>query len=648
MSEFLNKALEMLDDGWWVVPIHPDEKHPAPKWGHIYDEGKFPSEEQVIDWWEKFPNAHVGIITGELSGVLVVDCDNEEAEEFAKSVGLTNTPWVVKTKRGKHFYFKWPANAGHIKTLTWSNADGIEWPRDAVKGLDRKAHKGVVLVPPTPNYTHLSIADWDDVPVYPEKSYGLKAQSEQASNVVSFEDFKFENLSLAHIKIKKSVVDTTREIVEKNGRRLMAGVGDNRHQMLLSLAGELAAQGYSRERCELEMIAYVQEFFFDPHKVNQKEFQSVIDHAYNKEDKKVKEEPKPDPSKFKPITTFDADRLAEEASKVKYFVDPIIPDTGTIVQVHGYSGHGKSMFLRHLLYAAASGQKSFGPYDIHKTPRVLYLDFENSKQNVSNFLNRSKRSFGDAKHNFMIWTPFIDDRMMNLREDSGLNNLQSWINFNKPDIVVIDTIRTAWSGLMENSAEEWGNINKLALALRNNGITVMLVHHSNKPTDGGRSGREAGSSNQLTVLETQIKVTQVYMEKETADIKAGIYDGDLPKTPMTLLGTAPVKTSTERLQVCLELRYGKVREWSDTHEPVMYIAFLEDENTQNVRIVSESTAKQRAMKAAKPWRNSEGIVMPPLSDLEISRKIGKPITTVSEWTKDLRDDYIQSNVANIQ
>ena len=80
----------------------------------------------------------------------------------------------------------------------------------------------------------------------------------------------------------------------------------------------------------------------------------------------------------------------------------------------------------------------------------------------------------------------------------------------------------------------------------------------------------------------------------------------------------------------------------------MYIAFLEDENTQNVRIVSESTAKQRAMKAAKPWRNSEGIVMPPLSDLEISRKIGKPITTVSEWTKDLRDNYIQSNVANIQ
>ena len=645
MSDYLNKALEMRDEGWWVVPIHPQEKYPCPKWGHIYDDGKFPSEEQVIDWWDKFPNAHVGIITGELSGVVVVDCDNEEAEEYAKSVGLTNTPWVVKTKRGKHFYFKWPANADHIKTLTWKNADGIEWPGEAVKGLDRKAHKGVVLVPPTPNYSHISMADWDDVPVYQHRNYGTI--TEQPSNVVSFEDFKFENISLSHIRLKKSVIDTTRELCEKYGRRLMAGVGDNRHQMLLSLAGELAAQGYTREKCELEMIAYVEEFFYEPHKVNQREFQSVIDHAYNKEDKKPKEEVKLDPSRFVPLTTSDAERLAEEASKVKYFVDPIIPDTGTIIQVHGYSGHGKSMFIRHLLYAAASGSKSFGPFDIHKQPRVLYLDFENSKQNVSNFLTRSVRSFGDAKGRFMVWTPFIDDRMMNLKEDSGINNFQGWINFNKPDIVVIDTIRTAWSGLMENSAEEWGNINRLALSLRNSGVTVILVHHSNKPTDGGKSGREAGSSNQLTVLETQIKVTQVYADKETADVKAGLYDGDLPRNPMTTLGNAPVKTPTERLQVCLELRYGKVREWSDTHEPVMYVGFLEDENTNNVRVVAESTAKQKAMKAAKPWLNSEGVLMPPLSDVEISRKVGKPVSVIEAWTEEIRRENISSHISNI-
>ena len=82
--------------------------------------------------------------------------------------------------------------------------------------------------------------------------------------------------------------------------------------------------------------------------------------------------------------------------------------------------------------------------------------------------------------------------------------------------------------MMENSAEEWSNINRLMLKLRNAGLTVILVHHSNKPSDGSVSGREAGSSNQLTVLETQIKITQIFEDKDSADIKAGLWDGDLP------------------------------------------------------------------------------------------------------------------------
>jgi hypothetical protein len=78
----------------------------------------------------------------------------------------------------------------------------------------------------------------------------------------------------------------------------------------------------------------------------------------------------------------------------------------------------------------------------------------------------------------------------------------------------------------------------------------------------------------------------------------------------------------------------------------MYIAFLEDENTEKLRIVSESTAKQRAIKAAQPWTNSEGIVMPPLSDREISNKVGKPVSVVADWTKHLRQEHIESHVSN--
>ena len=93
----------------------------------------------------------------------------------------------------------------------------------------------------------------------------------------------------------------------------------------------------------------------------------------------------PEPSVFKPITTDSLDELQKYVDNMKFFIDPIVPTTGTIVQVFGYSGHGKSMFVRNLLYAACSGQYRFGPFDLNERSKVLYFDFENSRANIASF-----------------------------------------------------------------------------------------------------------------------------------------------------------------------------------------------------------------------------------------------------------------------
>ena len=131
--------------------------------------------------------------------------------------------------------------------------------------------------------------------------------------------------------------------------------------------------------------------------------------------------------------------------------------------------------------------------------------------------------FGDAEDRFSVWTPWLEDKEINMRSAAGLREMSGWVEYYKPEIVVFDTIRTAWSGMSENSAEEWSEINRLALRLRNAGMTVIMLHHSNKPGDDGL-GREAGSTNQLTVLETQIRVTQIYRDEETAKQKAGMWN----------------------------------------------------------------------------------------------------------------------------
>jgi hypothetical protein len=299
------------------------------------------------------------------------------------------------------------------------------------------------------------------------------------------------------------------------------------------------------------------------------------------------------------------------------------------------------------LYAASSGQQRFGPFDINEKSRVLYFDFENSRSNVAKFLDRSKRSFGDAGNDFMIWAPFHDQRDMNLMNEAGIKNFEQWIKATKPTHVVIDTIRSAFPGLQENSAEQWGYINQLCLKLRNAGLCVWLLHHSNKPGESGTSGREAGSSNQLTVLETQIKVTQVFWDQETADVKAGIYEGSITASPFVDMNVA-AEAEGRRIDVMMQLRYGKVREWSDVHEPVYNIAFTSSTEDDTVSIMSPRTARQRTMTFAQEWTDASGAVRPPLSDIEIASRVGRPVSTIAEWTEKIRATSAPSWAANSQ
>lgn len=646
--EILDAALEYLDYGWAVIPISPDTKKPLIKWGHYIDNSVMPTEEEVIDWFEKWPNANIAILTGEMSGLIVVDCDNEDAVDEAKKYGLASTPISVRTKKGWHFYFKFPKGSGWIKNRVGADGNGRDWPR--VDGLDLRGSKGYVLAPPSKNYQWemLQGHDFDDLPVYAPRLHDLSGASSTQTNVVDFNSFRFEGMSLNDVHVDKPIWQRTEELVARVGK-LPDGGGNGRDDRLYKYISSLAGQGDRGEELVDGAYRFMDAFFQNP--IEDSKVRQMCERAEENEIRKgniVQQPAKVDaPRSFKPITTDSLAELQTYVDNMRFFIDPIAPTTGTIIQVFGYSGHGKSMFVRNLLYAASSGQYRFGPFDLNERSKVLYFDFENSRANIAKFLDRSKRSFGDAGNNFMIWAPFHDDRDMNLMNEAGIKNFEQWIKATKPTHVVIDTIRSAFPGLQENSAEQWGYINQLCLKLRNAGLCVWLLHHSNKPSEGTASGREAGSSNQLTVLETQIKVTQVYWDKETADVKAGIYEETIPASPFPDISAA-ADAEHKRLDVMMQLRFGKVREWSDAHEPVYNIAFASSQVDDTISVIAPKTAKQRALTFAQEWSDASGATRPPLSDLEIADRVGRPVSTVEEWTRPLRETSTASWVSNSQ
>lgn len=640
----LDAALEYLEQGWAVIPIDPNAKKPLVKWGSYVDEMYFPSEDDIIEWWTRHPDANLAVITGPLSGIVVVDCDNEEARLAAEGAGLTRTPFVVRTKKGWHYYFRYPRGKDWIKNRTGSTGDNIEWPK--VDGLDLRGSKGYALLPPSKNYEWrvMSGADWDDMPVYSEP----RIAKQEATNILDFNQFKFEGMSLEGVSAHVSVWQSTAELVSRIGK-LHEGGGNARDDRLWKAIAEGAAQGLRGEELVANAHQFMEEFYATP--ISDKKVDQMCRRVEGMEKKnhpdRLSAPATPvDKVVIKGITTADIERLEEEAGTVEYFVEPFIPTSGTICQIHGYSGHGKSMFTRHLLYAAAAGHDRFGPFDLHHIPRVLYCDFENSRSNVTRFMRRCLKSFGNAGDNFTIFAPFDQDKEMNLRTKEGLDLLQRWIIATKPDIICIDTVRSAFPGLEENSAEEWSKINQLCLKLRNVGISVILVHHSNKPSDSSVSGREAGSSNQLTVLETQIKVTQVFSDKATAQAKAGLFDGDLSNIPMQTLKDHALNEN-ERLEVCAELRYGKVREYTDMHEDVMYVGYAGNKDTDELRIVSKKSKKQNALAYARQWQDGAGVTRAPLSDIEIADKLNVPLSVVREWTCKVRAIDHASHIAEI-
>jgi putative DNA primase/helicase len=125
------EAVEYRRRGWSPIPIKERSKEPNLLELHPYLNRKATREE--LDAWRW---SGVGIVTGPVSGVLVLDVDGPEGEEELRKYGHPATPMVRTAGGGIHLYFKHPEH--HVRT-------GIR----VAPGLDVKASGGYVVAPPS-------------------------------------------------------------------------------------------------------------------------------------------------------------------------------------------------------------------------------------------------------------------------------------------------------------------------------------------------------------------------------------------------------------------------------------------------------------------------------------------------------------------
>ncbi len=133
-------ALEYLRRGWSIIPMRERDKRPAIRWQDFRTTPA--SEQDVHDWFTRWPEDNLGIVTGAVSGLVVLDVDRRHGGEdslrdlLREHGPLPRTIEAATGGGGRHIYFAHPGG-------TVRNRVGI------APGIDLRGDGGCVVAPPS-------------------------------------------------------------------------------------------------------------------------------------------------------------------------------------------------------------------------------------------------------------------------------------------------------------------------------------------------------------------------------------------------------------------------------------------------------------------------------------------------------------------
>ncbi len=135
------------EKNWPIFPVHTVKNGRCSCGKKCTSPGKHPrtqngfhdattKEKQILQWWEKWPDANIGIPTGEISGIIVLDQDTEEGQEFLRTKHLPPTTSQRTGGGGNQYLFRWPGY--HVQNFARK-----------LPGIDFRGDGGYIIVPPS-------------------------------------------------------------------------------------------------------------------------------------------------------------------------------------------------------------------------------------------------------------------------------------------------------------------------------------------------------------------------------------------------------------------------------------------------------------------------------------------------------------------
>lgn len=366
MSIHNKKVVEVAEKylklGYSIIPVGKN-KVPLVDWKEY--QSRRPTLEEVKKWLTMFPYANIGIITGKISNLAVVDI-----EKGGDVKGLPMTKIVRTGGGGWHYYFKY--------------AEGVENKTRVRELTDIRGEGGYVVAPPS---IHESGEEYFWV--------------DEEAEIVDFPD---------HLK---PMIFVSRR---KNWSEAIAGVGQGKRNATAAQIFGILIPAFGRANLEQawELGRMWNERNNPP--LSKKELRSVCESIakthYSKQQKDTD---------YLPISLTEL--MKKEFGEIKWLVENIIPDSGLVV-ISGNPGGYKTWLILEIAIKVAKGIKFLDTFLTQKNG-VLLVDEENGLRILKNRLVKLKAG-NDLPIHFLSYAGFkiTADSVRQLVEFCKKNNIK--------------------------------------------------------------------------------------------------------------------------------------------------------------------------------------------------------------------------------
>jgi hypothetical protein len=488
-GHILKAALEYAASGWSVFPLHSpfngscscgDDgcknigKHPRTMQG-LNDGTK--DLKQIREWWKKWPDANIGVPTGEDSGIVVLDIDEGKGgKETLKRLEAENgkLPMTVgaKTGSGRHLVFKHPGRT--IKNRT-----------AFVKGLDFRGDGGYIVADPS-LHANGNRYEWINHP--------------RSTPLAELPDWLL------------GLIDGR---VAENGKHVpfdtptaLAGMPEGqRDDALFRLICKFRHADVP-ENFAVKLATEAAEKCTPPFDI--KLIKEKVGRVYSKYPPGSTPFPFPplksgngETESFHPIS-FSA-LMAVASQTVDWLVDGILP-VGTVGILAGIPAAWKSWLLIDLAIEVSRGGKWLGNFQTQRGP-VLYIDEESSEGLLGKRFRQVAEPKGISTSNSLD-IHFLIGQGLCLTNPSSVEKLRCLLEKHHPKLVIVDALIRVHSA-EENSAKEMSQVFAVVKDLiRKYGCSIFFADHQKKPSQIAFSQefQLRGSSEKLAFVDTLLSV----------------------------------------------------------------------------------------------------------------------------------------------